>query len=342
MILRTGVLGIMLLSMPALAINGEVRADTKTYDIELKKEDIVNEIGSKKEFEWNLNGTYPGTAYCPEKDIENQPFYYQARMSAGLPSVGGGYVKLNEFLDLKVDIWIAGGRNAYVTAPFNEESNNAFSYSCYKRKGYADFNFSSGSKGKVTFRVRKPIINGVQIADHEIVEMFGRLGNRGAGFNNDVMSRIVIKSSVLYVPEKCTINGGQTIEVEFGDLPGTGLDGNNFEKTVPLNFVCSGGVFDKGSSLKINLAISGKPTSFSQSYLRTTRDGYKGGDVINNLGIKFKQLDGSTLNLNDWYPVSMQGNIGDWGFIAAPISPAGAEVAAGDFYATGTIVASFQ
>ncbi|MGL6462580.1 fimbrial protein [Aeromonas hydrophila] len=342
MILRTGVLGIMLLSMPALAINGEVRADTKTYDIELKKEDIVNEIGSRKEFEWNLNGTYPGTAYCPEKDIEDQPFYYQARMSAGLPSVGGGYVKLNEFLDLKVDIWIAGRRNAYVTAPFNEESNNAFSYDCYKKKGYADFNFSSGSKGKVTFRVRKPIINGVQIADHEIVEMFGRLGNPGAGFNNNVMSRIVIKSSVLYVPEKCTINGGQTIEVEFGDLPGSGLDGNNFEKTVPLNFVCSGGVFDKGSSLKINLAISGKPTSFSQSYLRTTRDGYKGGDVIKDLGIKFKQLDGSTLNLNDWYPVSMQGNIGDWGFIAAPISPAGAEVAAGDFYATGTIVASFQ
>ncbi|MCS3767705.1 type 1 fimbria pilin [Aeromonas hydrophila] len=342
MILRTGVLGIMFLSMPALAINGEVRADTKTYDIELKKEDIDNSIGAKKEFEWNLNGTYPGTAYCPEGDIKNQPFYYQARMSAGLPSVGGGYVKLNEFLDLKVDIWIAGGRNAYVTAPFNEESNKSPTYSCFKKPGYADFNFGSGSKGKVTFRVRKPIINGVQIADHEIVEMFGRLGNPGAGFNNNVMSRIVIKSSVLYVPEKCTINGGQTIEVEFGDLPGSGLDGNNFEKTVPLNFVCSGGVFDKGSSLKINLAISGKPTSFSQSYLRTTRDGYKGGDVIKDLGIKFKQLDGSTLNLNDWYPVSMQGNIGDWGFIAAPISPAGAEVAAGDFYATGTIVASFQ
>jgi len=48
MILRTGVLGIMFLSMPALAINGEVRAATKTYDIELKKEDIVNEVGARQ------------------------------------------------------------------------------------------------------------------------------------------------------------------------------------------------------------------------------------------------------------------------------------------------------
>ncbi|AXV36053.1 fimbrial protein [Aeromonas hydrophila] len=341
MILRTGVLGIMFLSMPALAINGEVRADTKTYDIELTKEDIANQTGALKEFGWDLAGTYSGTAICPDQDIINQPFYYKAVMSAGLPSVGGGYVKLNEFLDLKVDIWIEGNRKEYVNAPFNEESNRG-QFTCRKRNGSATFGFRSGSKGKVTFRVRKPIINGVHIADHEIVEMFGRLGKTDVGFNNEVMSRIVIKSSVLYVPEKCTINGGQTIEVEFGDLPGTGLDGNNFEKTVPLNFVCSGGEFDKDKPLKINLAISGKPTSFNQSYLRTTRDGYKGGDVINNLGIKFKQLDGSTLNLNDWYPVSMQGNIGDWGFTAAPISPAGAEVAAGDFYATGTIVASFQ
>ncbi|EZH80667.1 hypothetical protein AT59_16830 [Aeromonas hydrophila AD9] len=76
--------------------------------------------------------------------------------------------------------------------------------------------------------------------------------------------------------------------------------------------------------------------------MRTTKDGYKGGAVIPDLGIKFKQLDGSPLILNEFYPVNMQGNIGDWGFIAAPVSPAGADVAAGDFYATATIVAEFQ
>jgi len=62
MILRTGVLGIIFLSMPVMAINGEIRAATKTYDIELTKEDIANQVNATKEFKWDLNGTYPGTA----------------------------------------------------------------------------------------------------------------------------------------------------------------------------------------------------------------------------------------------------------------------------------------
>ncbi|MEH8173564.1 hypothetical protein [Aeromonas veronii] len=33
---------------------------------------------------------------------------------------------------------------------------------------------------------------------------------------------------------------------------------------------------------------------------------------------------------------------GDWGFIAAPVTPTGADIPAGDFYATATIVAEFQ
>lgn len=334
-----GFLGIIIVSTPAFAINGEVIAPTKTYNIKLDKDSIQNSVGAQKQFEWNNGEDYPGVVYCHEADINRQPFYYKATMSNGLTSVGGGFHKLNDFLDVKVEIWIAGGRRRFVTAPFTEESNQSNSWSCSKREGSKNINFESGSRGKVTFRVRKKIINGVQISDHEVVEMFGRLGNPGAGFNNSVMSRIVIESSILYVPEKCTINGGQTISVEFGDLPGTGLDGNNFEKTVPINFVCSGGDFDQQASLKINLAISGRPVSFNNDYLRTTRDG---SNVISNLGIKFRQLDGTPLNLNDWYPVSMQGNIGDWGFIAAPISPAGTEVEPGDFYATGTIVAAFQ
>ena len=75
MILRTGVLGIIFLSMPVMAINGEIRAATKTYDIELKKEDIDNQVNAKKEFKWDLNSTYPGTAFCPDQDIRNQPIY---------------------------------------------------------------------------------------------------------------------------------------------------------------------------------------------------------------------------------------------------------------------------
>ncbi|AHX31047.1 fimbrial protein [Aeromonas hydrophila] len=334
--------GMMALAAPALAVNGAVVPDaTQIYNINLDKADIVNKPGKEtKPFTWALGTTYGGRVYCPDQYIPESPIYYRAVISDGLPPVGGGFVKLNEFLDMKVEIYIAGNRRALVTAPFNNESNLGRYGPCYKGNSVG-FQFESGSHGQVTFRVRKPIINGVHISDHQIVEMFGRLGMTDSNFSGDVMSRIVIQSSILYVPEECVINGGQTIEVEFGDLPGNGLDGNNFEKVLPLTFQCKGGAFE-GNALKINLGISGRPTYFNQEYLRTTKDGYQGGTVIPDLGIKFKQLDGSPLRLNEFYPVSMQGNIGDWGFIAAPITPVGADIPAGDFYATATIVAEFQ
>jgi type 1 fimbria pilin len=323
--------------------NGYVTPNpTHDYYISLDKAGIQNKPGFMTQaFEWNLGGQYSGIVACPDRSIPKSPMFYKTTITDGLSQLGDGFVKLNDFLDMKVEIWVAGGKRKYVAAPFQNESNDFPDYSCTQGKETRIDNFESGSKGRVTFRVRKQIINGVQISDRRVVEMFGRLGSTAADFNSMPMSRITITSAILYVPEECVVNGGQTIEVEFGDLPGSGLDGNNFEKTVPLTFQCRGGVFE-GDALKINLGISGRPTSFNQDYLRTTRDGYQGGQVIKDLGIKFKQLDGSPLRLNDFYPVTMQGNIGDWGFIAAPVSPVGADIAAGDFYATATIVAEFQ
>lgn len=334
--------GFLLFAGTALANGYVIPNPTHDYNIPLDKTDIENKPNFEtKAFEWNLGSLYSGIVTCPDQSIPKSPVFYKATMTGGLPPAGGGYVKLNEFLDMKVEIWIAGEKNKFITAPFPNESNNNYQHSCTKGRETRINNFGSGGQGRVTFRVRKQIINGVQISDRQVVEMFGRLGSTTSDFNGMPMSRITITSAILYVPEECVINGGQTIEVEFGDLPGSGLDGNNFEKVMPLTFQCKGGAFE-GNALKINLGISGKPTSFSQDYLRTTKDGYQGGQIINNLGIKFKQLDGSALRLNEFYPVTMQGNIGDWGFIAAPISPVGADIAAGDFYATATIVAEFQ
>ena len=332
----------LLFAGTALANGYVTPTPTHDYAIPLDKTDIKNEPGFETSvFQWNLGSLYSGIVTCPDMSIPKSPVFYKATITGGLPPAGGGFVKLNEFLDMKVEIWIAGKKNRFITAPFPNESNDDYQHSCTKGKETRINNFGSGGQGKVTFRVRKKIINGVQISDRQVVEMFGRLGSTTNDFNGIPMSRITISSAILYVPEECSINGGETIVVEFGDLPGTGLDGNNYEQTKALTFQCKGGAFE-GNALKINLAISGRPTSFSQEYLRTTKDGYQGGTVIPDLGIKFKQLDGSPLLLNKFYPVTMQGNIGDWGFIAAPVTPAGADIPAGDFYATATIVAEFQ
>lgn len=314
---------------------------THEYQINLGNKDdnetIVNEANAYKEMGWDLGDSYHARIDCRGYSI-NDATYFKAVVDN--PSAVGedGFMPLNDFLDMRVDVWVDGNMNRFIKAPFDGVSNYK-SWKCYDNVQPATYR--SGSKGKITFRVRKSIINGIKIDDRKVVEIFGRLGTQGA-YGAVPMSRVVINTAFLYVPEKCVINGGQTIEVEFGDLPGSDLDGERYAKKVPIDFSCQGGKF-QGQSLHVNLGISGKESYFNPTYLQTTRDGYQGGDVIRNLGIKFKQENGGILDLNTFYPMkNMYGNSGTWGFIAAPISNRDAEIAAGDFYATATIVAAFD
>jgi hypothetical protein len=43
-----------------------------------------------------------------------------------------------------------------------------------------------------------------------------------------------------------------------------------------------------------------------------------------------------------FHPIKMYENIGEWGFIAAPISNNGQEISEGDFNATATIVSEIE
>ncbi|PJG59647.1 fimbrial protein [Aeromonas cavernicola] len=341
--LRPACIVSLLFASTAMA-NGYVTPVTPmNYVIDLNNSNLRNEIGYVTPgFTWDLNSNYSGNITCPTAAVPRwSPVYYRGVYISNLPPVGDGYVRLNDFLDMRVQIWIDGNLDQYVQVPFDNRSNLLDNFWCNVGASFSSGNFRSGSAGIVSFRVRRPIINGIQISDRQIVEMYGRIGRTVETFNSIPMSRITISSALLYVPERCVINAGQTIEVEFGDIPTSGLDGNSFEKTVPLTFRCEGGAFE-GNALKISLGISGRPASFNQDYLATSSNGYQGSQIINNLGIKFKQLNGDELKLRQFYPVNMQGNIGDWGFIAAPVSPQGANIPAGDFYATATIVAAFQ
>lgn len=81
-------------------------------------------------------------------------------------------------------------------------------------------NVESGSKGKVTFIVTKPIINGISITSQSLLEVAGRMGS-GGPTPTTAISRVVIKSGLITVPDKCTFNRGDKISIEFGDLPGS-------------------------------------------------------------------------------------------------------------------------
>ena len=121
---------------------------------------------------------------------------------------------------MEVQVWVAGRYNNYVQAPFTNFSNRYNDHSCKKRKGYERAtNIESGSKGKVTFIVTKPIINGINITSLPVAGG-GCWALRDAGPTPTTpISRVVIKSGLITVPDKCTFNRGDKISIEFGDLP---------------------------------------------------------------------------------------------------------------------------
>lgn len=317
------------------------------YEIELKSLDVSkNHAGGRTNpFTWNLGSLYVVDFHCEQADISRQPIYYTTTSTMPLSNQGPNRFRLNEYLDVEVQVWVAGRYNNYAQAPFTNVSNRNSNNSCKKRKGYVRAtNVKSGSKGKVTFIVTKPIINGINIASQSLLEVAGRMGNSGPT-PTTAISRVVIKSGLITVPDKCTFNRGDKISIEFGDLPGSAakLNGTNFSKSIPIHVVCEGGSFDKGA-LNIDLGVQTSTASgtagFNDHFLGTLSNGQKRDD----LGIVIKDESGNPVVPNQFYNVKgFYQNQGDWNLTAAPVAKPGVgSVKEGEFEASATVVAQFQ
>ncbi|KYQ98558.1 pilus assembly protein FimV [Serratia plymuthica] len=319
------------LAAPAAWANGYVTPDggAKPFYIDLNETNITNQVGFTKEFTYSLGGQYTGKAYCDTR-IPTSPHFYKSDSALSPSEFGNGYLKLNDYLDLKAEVWIAGNKRAYVTVPFYNVSNELSQHSC--NPPYVQINnYESGSRGKVTFRVRKKIINGVQINDRQIIEMYGRLGSTDAGFGPNPMAQVFIQSAILYVPDKCVVNEGQLINVEFGEISGSNLNGASYPQSIPVRFQCEGGSFEDGT-LNIKLAVSGTPAPFTNNAFKTDKT---------DLGIEIKH-NGQLVVPNEFYPVPNIGNGGSWNLVAAPLANGGKDIAEGEFNASATIVAAFE
>jgi len=319
------------LAAPAVWANGYVTPDggAKQFYIDLNESNITNQVGFTKVFPYTLGGQYTGKAYC-STSIPRSPHYYKSDSALPPSDYGNGFLQLNDFLDLKAEVWIAGNKKAYVTVPFYDQSNDYPNHSCTPPYVQVN-NYESGSKGRITFRVRKKIINGVQINDRQIIEMYGRLGTVGSGFGPNPMAQVFIQSAILYVPDKCVVNEGQLINVEFGEIGGNDLNGSNYPQNIPVRFQCEGGSFEDGT-LNIKLAVSGSAAPFTNNAFKTDK---------NDLGIQLTH-NGRLVVPNEFYPVPNVGNGGSWDLVAAPLANGGKEIDEGEFNASATIVAAFQ
>ena len=129
---------------------------------------------------------------------------------------------------------------------------------------------------------------------------------------------------VILAPPPCIINGGQKIDIDFGEVMSTRIDGTAYKMPVSYTIEC-----DKMPSKAMKMSVEGNPASFDSQSLSTNIDG---------LGIAII-LDGSKLpigeTVNFEYPNAPQ-------FSVVPVRDMTKALKGGDFEATATLLIAYQ
>ncbi|MBC3252355.1 fimbrial protein [Serratia fonticola] len=133
-----------------------------------------------------------------------------------------------------------------------------------------------------------------------------------------------INMLVSIVAPPCTINNNQVIEVEFGDVMTTRVDGNNYRMPVNYTLDCK-----NAPSSAMKLQVQGNAASFDSTLLQTSNPA---------LGIKL-QNGATALSVNTWLNFTYNNNPSLW---VVPVKKAGAALSAGQFWAAATMKVDYQ
>lgn len=135
---------------------------------------------------------------------------------------------------------------------------------------------------------------------------------------------VTVKVTVV-APPPCVVNGDRPIEVEFGDVMTTRVDGHHYRTPVNYTLLCSG-----GSPNAIKLQVKGNTASFDRAVLQTNKAG---------LGIQLQRGD-SKLGVGQWVNFTYPNKPDLW---AVPVKQGTATLTGGEFFTSGaTLNVAYQ
>lgn len=137
-----------------------------------------------------------------------------------------------------------------------------------------------------------------------------------------VTSTVTVQVTVLEPP--CVINDDRPIEVDFGEVMTTRVDGVNYRRPVDYTLLCS-----KAFSNAIKLQVQGNGASFDRTVLHTNKAG---------LGIGLRHGD-NKLPVNNWLNFTYPNAPALW---AVPVRQSGATLKGGEFTASATLQVAYQ
>ncbi len=180
-----------------------------------------NRPGQVVDYEWNLGREYSMNCDC-------SGLYFRQVFYRAIPQLPVGHAdkwfKINEYLDVSLDVWIKGGRNAFMQVPFDDLSNlyTAKQLLC----GEPVPEFESGSQGRIHIYLRKAFVGEVIIPQTEIVQVFATT-LRGS-YGPAPVSRVSMTGTVV-VPQSCELDAGTVIDINFGDINANDFKGKGLK-----------------------------------------------------------------------------------------------------------------
>nr|WP_318381161.1 fimbrial protein [uncultured Enterobacter sp.] len=290
-----------------------------------------NKPGYEKEYTWAA-GTYPVTCHCTSEGIFTNP--YVSAMS-DLPSVthnSQSYLMLNGVsnkLSIAALIGIRNGAQLYAVP---------FSYISDKMGGvyFADcnetlYNFDVAKSGKYFLYIEKPLVGVVTIPKQTVFRFYA--ATREGESSIDTSSPIAIGeiNGTITVPQSCTINAGQVIQVDFGriisaDLKTKGSEAASAARTQTISMTCDN--VENTTTLSISLEGAADPNNTDM--LKTSN-----ADV----GIKISNQNGTTLPISGEakLPVNYRDGNGESELTAVPVNTTGKTPEVGHFEALLTL-----
>lgn len=161
--------------------------------------------------------------------------------------------------------------------------------------------------GIITGRARRYLLAGVVCAAPLMVQ---------------AVSNVTVKVTV--VAPACTVNDNKAIEVNFGDVATSRVDGKNYRTQVSYTLSCS-----EGASKAMKLQVQGTGSAFDGSLL---------GTDVSGLGIRM-QNGSSNLPLNQWVNFTYPDKPTLW---AVPVKQSGVTLSGGRFSAAATLKVTYQ
>lgn len=319
---------------------------TKQVSFDVTKtvtETTGNESGAIIEANWSSgSGAYNAACDCDNTDYRGVNYFTATTgnlTEKGTHSLITAYGTMEFYelvankLQIGTEMYIAGNLGAYVPVPFAAVSNkDAGGGGC----GTATMrSLTAGYTGRVSIFITSPLAGEVTIPATVIANLYlsKSADNPGENVSAPVapITQVLI-SGTLTIPQSCSINAGQIIEVKLPDIQGKdirnlGDSPQESHVTTRVNLTCSN--VANGTNLSLSLAGTNDP--HNSDYLQTDNE---------NIGIRISDKEDNTIvpNGSTELPVDdYQDGSGSSTFTTAPVNTTGNIPRTGQYQATATL-----